>query len=200
MKLLSVARIFALSLVIAAWGCSDANSVQTRVVTNAPAPVDAGPYKIGRDDVLDVQVWKQPQLSGQVRVESDGTITMPLIGRIQAAGLSTNQLQSELTTHFGQFVHDPNVTVRVFNPASQVFYVLGEVTKPGMYQLMSGEVLSQALAAAGGPTEYASLGGVKIIRRAGDAQSEVKVNFSAVKNGDLAADVPLQRGDTIIVP
>jgi len=77
---------------------------------------------------------------------------------------------------------------------------LGEVSKPGMYKLMSGEVLSQALAAAGGPTEYANLRSIKIVRRTGDEQTEMTVNYSGVRSGDLRADVVLERGDTITVP
>jgi polysaccharide export outer membrane protein len=181
-------------------GCFGEAPVQTQVVAQPAAAADVGPYKIGRDDVLDVLVWKQEQLSGRIRVASDGTIMLPLIGQVKAAGLTTTELQNDLATRMARFVHDPKVTVRVFDPASRVFYVLGEVSKPGMYKLMSGETLSQALAAAGGPTEYANLRKVKIVRRTGDQQVEMTVNYSDVHNGDLRADVALERGDTITVP
>jgi len=197
-----VAISFAILLVMAVTisGCFG-EPVQTQVVVAQPsAPADVGPYRIGPDDVLDVLVWKQQQLSGRIRVGSDGTIMLPLIGQVKAAGLSTNDLQTDLTTRFAKYVHDPKVTVRIFDPASRVFYVLGEVTKPGMYKLMSGEVLSQALAAAGGPTEYANLRKIKLVRRTGDQQVEMTINYSDVGGGDLRADVPLQRGDTITVP
>lgn len=194
--------LFTIFLVLASAisGCFGGTPVQTQVVDKPAESEDVGPYKIGRDDVLEVLVWKEQQLSGRIRVGSDGTIMMPLIGQVKAAGLTTAQLQTDLTARFARFVHDPKVTVRTFDPASRVFYVLGEVTKPGMYKLMSGEVLSQALAAAGGPTEYANLRKIKIIRRTGDQQVEMTVNYSAVRSGDLRADVPLQRGDTITVP
>jgi polysaccharide export outer membrane protein len=188
---------FAIFLVmaLALSGCFG-EPVQTQVVAKPAESADVGPYRIGRDDVLDVLVWKEQQLSGQIRVASDGTIMLPLIGQVKAAGLTTDELQTDLTARFARYVHDPNVTVRVFDPASRVFYVLGEVTKPGMYKLMSGEVLSQALAAAGGPTEYANLRKIKLVRRTGDHQVEMTINYS----GDLRADVPLERGDTITVP
>ncbi len=188
-----------LVLALAISGCFG-EPVQTQVVAKPAESADVGPYKIGRDDVLDVLVWKEQQLSGRIRVGSDGNIMLPLIGQVKAAGLTTNELQTDLTARFARYVHDPKVTVRVFNPASRVFYVLGEVTKPGMYKLMSGEVLSQALAAAGGPTEYANLRKIKIVRRAADQQVEMTVNYSGVRSGDLRADVPLERGDTITVP
>ena len=183
-----------------ALGCFGGQTVETQVATNMPAPAEVGPYKIGSDDTLDVLVWKQEQLSGRLRVGSDGNITLPLVGRVQAAGLTTDQLQADLAKRFATYVHDPQVTVRVFDPASRVIYVLGEVTKPGMYPLMSGEALSQALATAGGPTEYANLRKIKIIRHSGDKQVQMVVNYSAVNRGDLSGDVPLQRGDTVMVP
>jgi polysaccharide biosynthesis/export protein len=182
------------------FGCFNGKPVQTEVVADMPPPAEAGSYKIGSDDVLDILVWQQKQLSGPVRVASDGSITLPLIGRVEAAGLTANQLQADLTKRLSSYVHDPRVTVRVSDPKSRVFYVLGEVTKPGTYPLMSGEVLSQALATAGGPTEYANLSKIKIIRRTGDKQMELLVDYGAVSHGDLSADVPLKRGDTVMVP
>ena len=140
------------------------------------------------------------RLSGRITVASDGTVTLPLIGQAKAAGLTAKELQTDLTARYARYVHDPKVTVQVFDPASRVFYVLGEVSKPGMYKLMSGEVLSQALAAAGGPTEYANLRSIRIVRRTGDEQTEMTVNYSGVRSGDLRADVVLERGDTITVP
>lgn len=196
----SVLQCFAICLIFAAFGCAGGQTVQTQVVADRPAPTEAGPYKIASDDTLDVLVWKQEQLSGKLRVGSDGNITLPLVGRVEAAGLTTDQLQAELTKRFATYVNDPQVTVRVSDPASRVVYILGEVTKPGMYPLMSGEALSQALATAGGPTEYANLRKIKIIRHSGDKQEQMTVNYSAVSSGDLSADVPLQRGDTVMVP
>lgn len=188
--------LFALAMLIC--GCGG-NAVQT--VNHEPVRVDNGPYQIGRDDLLDVMVWKQPQLSGQVRVSADGTITVPLVGQVPAVGLTTAQLDDDLSKRLEHFVHEPNVTVRVLDPTSEVFYVLGEVQKPGMYRLMSGEVLSQGLAESGGTTEFANLRKIKIIHRNRGQQVEMTVNYTLVQNGqDLSADVPLQRGDTIMVP
>jgi polysaccharide export outer membrane protein len=194
--LLAFAAVVALSL----GGCFGGKTVETKVVSERPVVGETGPYEIGSDDVIDVMVWKQPQLSSRLRVGSDGSITMPLIGQVHASGLTTAQLQQNLTKRFSSYVNEPQVTVRIYNPTSRVFFVLGEVTKPGMYPLMSGEVLSQALAAAGGPTEYANLRKIKIMRRESDQAVEMTVNYSAIKDGELAADVPLCRADTIVVP
>jgi polysaccharide biosynthesis/export protein len=193
------ARLLAAALTVSGFGCFEPQPVQTKVAERT-AHEDTGPYRIGRDDVLDVLVWKQPQLSGQMRVGADGTITLPLAGQVRAVGLTTAQLKHDLTDRIGRYVHEPNITVRVAEPRSQVFYVLGEVQHPGKYELSSGEVLSQALAEAGGATEFANLASVKIIRRSGDKKVEMVVNYKVVSRGDLSADIPLARGDTVMVP
>jgi polysaccharide export outer membrane protein len=192
--------ILGTAVALAVAGCFSGKVVQTRVV-EVEDPPDPGPYRIGKGDSLDVLVWGREQLSGRLHVAGDGMITMPLIGETNAAGLTTAELQKQLTHKLSRFVHDPNVTVRVASPASQVFYVLGEVKRAGKYQLAAGEVLSQALAEAGGPTEFANLRKVKIIRYADEKPVEMTVNYNAVaSDGDLSADVPISRGDTILVP
>jgi len=196
MLLLGLVTVFGLN----AAGCFAGKVVQTKVVDVDQSP-DPGPYRIGKGDSLDVLVWGREQLSGRLRVAGDGMITMPLIGQTDAAGLTTRELQQELTHKLSRYVHAPNVTVRVANPSSEVFYVLGEVKRAGKYQLSPGEVLSQALAEAGGPTEFANLRKVKIIRYASEKPLEMTINYNAVaSDGDLSADVPINRGDTIVVP
>ena len=131
--------------------CSLFNSSPVRqTVVPRQAAKNTDPYQIGRDDELEIIVWNQPQLSGKVIVASDGTIAMPLIGRVAAAGLTPDVLKADLEKRYARYVHDANITVRVTDPASHVFYVLGSVNKPGAFKLHSGEVLSQALAEAGG--------------------------------------------------
>ncbi len=195
------------SLALATWlapstfGCFAGDAVHTEVV-QVPDQSDPGPYRIGKGDSLDVLVWGHEQLSGRLHVADDGTVTVPLIGQAEAAGLTTTELQKHLSVKLSRFVHAPNVTVRVATPASQVFFVLGEVKRAGKYQLTSGEVLSQALAEAGGPTEFANLRKVKIIRHDSDRPlEELTINYKMVaSDGDLSADVPISRGDTILVP
>jgi polysaccharide export outer membrane protein len=179
-------------------GCADP-AVQRQVI---PQPAsDPKPYTIGSDDSLDILVWKQPDLSGTVRVAGDGTITVPLLGNVPAAGKTTDQLAHALTTDLSRLVHNPKVTVRVANPQSQVVYVLGEINKPGMLALNSGEVLSQAIASAGGFTPYANLRKVRVVRREEGNPVEMVVNFAKVQDGDdLTSDIALERGDTVIVP
>ena len=190
----------AAGLALSCTGCFGGRPVETKVAQE-PVESDPGPYRIGRGDSLDLLVWGHEQLSGRLHVADDGSVTLPLIGQTEAAGLTTSQLQRRLTEKLSRFLHAPNVTVRVAYPASQVFFVLGEVKRAGKYQLTSGEVLSQALAEAGGPTEFANLRKVKIIRHVDDRPMELTVNYNTVaSDGDLSADVPITRGDTIVVP
>ncbi|HEY9156543.1 polysaccharide biosynthesis/export family protein [Candidatus Binatus sp.] len=199
---LSVTILLAVTISMSMAACSLFNStpVREKVVPHAAAKA-AEPYVIGSDDELEVIVWTQPQLSGKVIVASDGTIAMPLIGRVPAAGLTPDTLKADLEKRYARYVHGANVTVRVSDPASHVFYVLGQVTKPGVYKLHSGEVLSQALAEAGGLGEFADAGKIRILRRKENETVVLTVNYNVVRSGgDLSADVPVEPGDTVSVP
>lgn len=189
----------AISMSIVVWGC-DSTAVNQKVVPRQAAKA-SDPYRIGADDELEIIVWTQPQLSGKVTVASDGTIAMPLIGRVPAAGQTPEELKADLEKRYVRYVHDPNATVRVSNPASHVFYVIGEVNKPGAYKLHSGEVLSQALAEAGGFGEFADPSKIRILRHKETETVVLTVNYNVVRSGgDLSADVPVEPGDTVSVP
>lgn len=191
----------AISMSMGACSLFDSSPVREKVVAHPEDKAAADPYLIGRDDELDIIVWTQPQLSGKVTVASDGTISMPLIGRVPAAGLTPDQLKADLEKRYARYVHGANATVRVSDPASHVFYVLGEVNKPGVYKLHSGEVLSQALAEAGGLGQFADAGKIRILRHKESETVVLTVNYNVVRSGgDLSADVPVQPGDTVQVP
>jgi len=194
--------VLAITMSISMGGCSlfSGAPVKEKIVTH-PEAKTPDPYQIGRDDELEVIVWTQPQLSGKVTVASDGTISMPLIGRVPAAGLTPDQLKAELEKRYARYVHDANATVRVTDPASHVFYVLGEVNKPGVFKLHSGEVLSQALAEAGGLGQFADAGKIRILRHKDNETVVITVNYYVVRSGgDVSADVPVEPGDTVQVP
>lgn len=183
------------------FGCSvfDSTPVTTRTVAVAdPQPAQ---YVIGPDDILDIEVWKQKDLSGPATVASNGTITMPLVGEVKAAGLTTDQLQKVLRERLAPLMNNPNVMVRVSDPRSSVFYVNGEVIHPGVFPLHSGEVLSQAIAEAGGLTTFADSSRVEVVRRNGEQAREIRVDYRLIRSGkDLQGDIPILRGDTILVP
>jgi polysaccharide export outer membrane protein len=179
--------------------CAPAQPVKTKVVS-AVAP-DVDPYVIGPDDVLEVIVWKEPDLSShQLTVVNDGTITEPLAGRIQAAGKTTAEVQEALTKSLKPFVDNPNVTVRVLEARSQVIYIQGMVRSPGKFPLQSDEYLSQALAQAGGFSEFADRSKIRIERHDRDKIEEITIDYRDVQAGeDLTADIRLVKGDTIFV-
>jgi polysaccharide biosynthesis/export protein len=189
-----------ISISTAACGLFNSTPVQEKDVAR-PAAKAVEPYRIGSDDELEIIVWTQPQLSGKVIVASDGTIAMPLIGRVPAAGLTPDQLKADLEKRYARYVHGANATVRVSDPASHVFYVLGSVNKPGAYKLHSGEVLSQALAEAGGLGEFADPSKIRIMRHKESETVVLTVNYNVVRSGgDVTADVPVEPGDTVSVP
>ena len=153
------------------------------------------------DDVIDVVVWKQPEISGKLVIAQDGSINVPLAGRVHAAGMTTDQLQKELTRRLSAFIDAPTVTVRIADARSQAVYIIGEVKKPGVFRLHPGEVLSQALAEAQGFTEFAELSSIRIARRTATQTEQITVNYNLVQSGrDLSADVPLMAGDVVHVP
>lgn len=190
----------AISMSIAGCSLFNSNPVQQTTVPQPPAK-NAAPYQIGRDDELEIIVWNQPQLSGKAIVASDGVIAMPLIGRVTAAGLTPDLLKADLEKRYARYIHDTNITVRVSDPASHVFYVLGSVNKPGAYKLHSGEVLSQALAEAGGFGEFADPSKIRILRHKETETVVLTVNYNVVRSGgNVTADVPIEPGDTVSVP
>jgi polysaccharide biosynthesis/export protein len=193
----TIGRELAAFLVLTLTACGPQAVTTT---TSSHPPTDPGPYTIGINDVLDIIVWRQTQLSGKIPVEDDGSIAVPLAGRVPAAGLTCQTLEKNLYEKLAPFIHDPRVTVRVADPRSKVFYVIGEVKKPGVMRLASGEVLSQGLAEAGGFTDFANLRDIRIVRRESTENVKITVNYNKVDQGDLTADIPLEPGDTITVP
>jgi len=191
--------LLVLGVIPVLFSCGSSQTVQTATVPHHTPAI--GPYVIAADDEVDVVVWKQPEVSGKVVVSEDGTITVPLAGRVQAAGFTSEQLQKELTDRLSGFIADPNVTVRVADARSQTIYVSGEVQKPGSFRLRPGEVLSQALAEAGGFTPFADLSKVHISRHTRDQTQQITVNFEKVQSGrDPSGDIVMIAGDVIHVP
>jgi polysaccharide export outer membrane protein len=191
--------LFALCFATNMAACAPSRLVKQSVVYDDP-PAIIKPYRVEPDDVLDVMVWKQPQLSGNVAVAADGTITVPLIDSVRAAGLTTAQLRTKITRRLAPFIANPTVTVSVADARSQVIYVMGSVRRPGIFRLRPGEVLSQVLAEAGGFTEFADPDAITITRHKASDASRLVINFDRVMRGDLSGDVPLVAGDTINVP
>jgi polysaccharide biosynthesis/export protein len=146
--------------------------------TAAPRPYGESEFQLGPDDVIEVSVYQEKELGGTVPVRPDGKISIPLIGEMPASGKTAIQLQQEITLKYAQFVAAPAVTVVVKEVNSPKVSVLGEVKTPGVYKIKERSTLLDAIAMAGGLTEYAKKDKITIIRvdPAGE-QQRIKVNL-----------------------
>ncbi len=159
-------------------------------------------YRIGAGDVIEVATWKEPDLSRkEVLVRVDGKISFPLIGDIQAAGMTPAELTETIQKGLTNYVTTPVVTVTVTNPGSQKVYVLGEVMKTGEYPILKTLTVLQAFALAGGFTQWASKDEIILIRKDGAKDRIYKINYKdIVKGKDVENNLVLQANDTIVVP
>ena len=158
-------------------------------------------YIIGAQDVLDISVWKEPELTRAVPVRPDGKISMPLLNDIKAAGLTPLQLGAEITAGLKKFVTDPQVTVIVTTINSQRVYILGEVNRAGAYPLLPNMTVLQALSSAGGFTQYANLKKIYVLRIEDGKQVKHPFNYKDVLAGKASdQNIFVQAGDTIVVP
>src|SRR5271155_223792 len=158
-------------------------------------------YVIGAQDVLDINVWKEPDVSRVVPVRPDGKISLPLLNDVQAAGLTPAQLAAEITESLKKYVTSPQVTVIVTNINSQRIYILGEVTRPGAFPMLPGMTVMQALSSAGGFTAFAKMKSIYVLRTENGKKGKCPFNYKEVINGKNAEqDIALKAGDTIVVP
>jgi len=159
------------------------------------------PYVIGCGDRLRISVWKDDSLTTETVVRPDGNISFPLIGDIQAKGLTIEDLKTGLNKFLKEYINEPNVSVSVTDIQSMKIYVLGEVNRPGSIDLISYTDALQAIALAGGFTIYAKKDQVQILRGEGDHRIKIKFNYNQVVQGrNLNQNIPLKPGDVIIVP
>jgi polysaccharide export outer membrane protein len=163
------------------------------------APAD---YVIGPDDLLGVIVWREQDLSTDVKVRPDGKVSLPLLNDIQAAGLTPEQFRKVVTTAATKFVADPNVTIIVKQINSRMVYVMGEVGKPGTYPLTTSDTtVLQMLALAGGPTPFAKKDEIGVVRTVSGKTTRYKFNLEDVVRGRrMEQNLVLRPGDTVIVP
>jgi polysaccharide export outer membrane protein len=166
----------------------------------APEAVGVNHYLIGIGDVLDISIWKDQDLSRQLPVLVDGTISLPLVGSFVAVGKTVDVLGRELSSRLGPYMHDPIATISVMQPNSMVIYVVGKVAHPGKFT-MSGPVdVLQALAMAGGLTPFAKAKEIRIFRGSGDLRKEFVFDYKEVSKGEQMQDnIRLERGDTVVI-
>jgi polysaccharide export outer membrane protein len=158
-------------------------------------------FVIGNDDMLAINVWKEPDISRSVPVRSDGKISLPLAGELQAAGLTPARLEKDIAAKLKNFISEPEVTVIVQQVNSQKFNILGQVTRPGSYGIANSTTVLDAIALAGGFRDFAKKKAIYILRQGPGGESRLPFNYKDVSQGkNMAQNVRLQPGDTIIVP
>jgi len=160
-------------------------------------------YLIGKEDVLEVSVWKSPDLSTTVMVRPDGKISIPLIGEIKVAGRSPKEVSTEIEKRLKKYMKEPIVSIIIKEVNSKAIYITGEVNKPGRYPLRSDLTLVQAITLAGGFTQWANRDKIVIIRKSPLNPEGIRfvVRYSDIVSGrNLKSNMLLQPGDTIIVP
>lgn len=164
---------------------------------NVGAGVDPNTYRMGPQDVLFVRVWREPDFSLSVSVRPDGKITMPLIGDVQAGGLTPVQLGQEVAKDLTKYINTPDVTIIVQQVNSKKYYITGEVLKTGAFPLVVPTTVLQALSGAGGFKEFANTKKIKILR----GTKQFHFNYKQVINGKHPEqNIYLENGDYVIVP
>jgi polysaccharide export outer membrane protein len=161
-----------------------------------------GPYMIGVDDVLEINVLKPETLTSTVSVSPDGTINFPYIGNVMLKGRTVEQVQQEVQTRLGDgYMKYPIVSVALKESRSRKFFVYGEVLKPGAYAIEENTSVLRAISIAGGFSKFGSSSRVKVLRpkKGGPSYEPIKINITAVMDGDCSADLLLRAGDVIVV-
>ncbi len=214
MRRLVVALICVLlSGVLGAQTTSANTPAQTAAPAQATAPVPAtdpsaakahdDSFVIGNDDVLAINVWKEPDISSKsVPVRSDGKISLPLVGEVQAAGLTPLKLEQQIASKLQNYISQPEVSVMVQQINSQKYNVLGQVAHPGTFVIANSPTVLDAIALAGGFRDFAKQKSIYVLRQNPDGtQARLPFNYKEVIKGkNPEQNVKLQPRDTIVVP
>lgn len=195
--------IFVAAVALGAVGCAE-KKVDYKVDLIEPSE-----FLLGPEDLLRVTVWKSPDLSGEVTIRPDGTITMPLIGDVPAAGRTANVLAKRIADLLTEYMSSPTVTVQVKEVNSYFIYVLGEVVKPGKYPLKSYANVVQGISLAGGFAPFANKNKIKVLRNVSTGsegheekhQIQIPVRYDDILKGTaVPGNFVLLSGDVVVVP
>ena len=162
----------------------------------------AGDYRLNPGDIIEISVWKEPELQREVLLLPDGNIAFPLVGTVQAAGRTPSEIQAEVEERLTRFFPEPVVTVSILQVAGNKLYVTGQVNQPGQFTVDQPVDVLQAIALAGGLTAFADEDDIYVLRRAQDGtQSAIAFDYDDVTDGsDLSSNIVLQQGDVVVVP
>ncbi len=201
--------LLSVSLVAQATSGSENQPNNPTSQTSASSPADSSGTKphddnfvIGNDDMLTINVWKEPDISRSIPVRSDGKISLPLVGEVQAAGRTPLKLEQDIAARLKNYISEPEVTVIVQQINSQKFNILGMVAKPGSYPLTNNATVLDAIAIAGGFRDFAKRKSIYVLRQNPDGtQTRLPFNYKdVIKGQNLGQNVKLQPRDTIVVP
>jgi len=173
-----------------------------KVEQGTKAPHSDASYVIGADDVLAINVWKEPDVSRTLPVRSDGMISLPLAGELKAGGQTPLQLEQEITKRLSSYISEPEVTVIVQDSKSRKINILGMVAKPGAYLLTGSATVLDAIAMAGGFKDFAKQKSVYVLRtNEKGAQERLPFNYKdVIKGKNPEQNIKLQPGDTVVIP
>ena len=158
-------------------------------------------FVIGTEDILAINVWREPEMSRVVPVRPDGKISLPLMGEFMAAGSTAKQLEASISKKLETIVTNPQVTVIVQEIRSQKYSIMGEVNRPGSFPLTPQMTLLDAVAVAGGLRDFAKAKKMYILRRGpNNTSTKIPVNYKEILNGAAGQNIVLQARDTIVVP
>jgi polysaccharide export outer membrane protein len=207
--------VFFISVVSPGWMWAQ-NASPTNAKTEAPVTVASlsqvvndpvskphdDSFVIGANDVLAINVWKEPDISGSVPVRSDGKISLPLAGEVQAAGITPLKLERDIANKLKSYISDPEVTIVVQQINSQKINILGYIMRPGSYPLTGSLTILDAIALAGGFRDFAKQKSIYVLRYNPDGtQSRLAFNYKEVIQGkNPSQNVRLQPNDTVVVP
>lgn len=179
-----------------------ATPVATKPGEGARAVHSDNSYVIGADDVLAINVWKEPDVSRSVPVRSDGKISLPLVGELTAGGQTPLQLEQEITKRLANYISEPEVTVIVTDSKSQRINILGMVARPGTYMLTGSATILDAIAMAGGFRDFAKQKQIYVLRANADG-TEKRLTFNykeVIKGQNPEQNIRLLPRDTVVVP
>lgn len=183
---------------------ADKQAAENRTAGSQPAEKGRSDdsYVIGANDVLAINVWKEPDVSRSVPVRSDGKISLPLVGELQAGGQTPRQLEQEITKRLQSYISEPEVTVIVTESKSQKVNILGMVARPGTYLLSGSTTVLDAIAMSGGFKDFAKKKSIYVLRANADGtQKRIPFNYKEVIKGtNPEQNVKLLAGDTVVVP
>jgi polysaccharide biosynthesis/export protein len=175
-------------------------AARAAALANSNALDTATEYQIGPEDVLDISVWKNPELSRTVPVRPDGKVSLPLLNDFQAAGLTPSSLREQLVSRLSDFVPTPEVSVIVREVHSRKVAVVGAVKTAGRYELKSPMTVLEAIALAQGFTDFAARDRIVVLRQSGGTTTRIPFNYRKIADGAEQENFFVRPGDIIVVP